>query len=256
MNLKIHAPIRIAILECDTPLPKTKERFKGYGGVFELLLRSSAKALNRPELDPEKGLEISKWQVELDPDNYPDPETIDAILITGSKHDSFADTPWINKLVEYTERILSQTQVRVIGVCFGHQIVGRALKAGVGRNPDGWEAAVNNIDLSAKGKELFGVEKLRLHQMHRDCVFYYPEGVEELGSSPVCKVQGMYSPKRLMTVQGHPEFNQDIMREIVNTRHATGIFDDEAYNNHVTKVNLPHDGLIVGQAFLKFLLEQ
>ncbi|KAK4935725.1 hypothetical protein LTR10_023268 [Elasticomyces elasticus] len=256
MNLKIHAPIRIAILECDTPLPKTKERFQGYGGVFELLLRSSAKALNRPELDPEKGLEISKWQVELDPDNYPDPETIDAILITGSKHDSFADTPWINKLVEYTEKILSQTQVRVIGVCFGHQIVGRALKAGVGRNPDGWEAAVNNIDLSAKGKELFGVEKLRLHQMHRDCVFHYPEGVEELGSSPVCKVQGMYSPRRLMTVQGHPEFNQDIMKEIVNTRHATGIFDDEAYNNHVTKVNLPHDGLIVGQAFLKFLLEQ
>jgi len=92
--------------------------------------------------------------------------------------------------------------------------------------------------------------------MHRDCVFYYPEGVEELGSSPVCKVQGMYSPKRLMTVQGHPEFNQDIMREIVNTRHATGVFDDQAFNNHITKVNLPHDGLIVGQAFLKFLLEQ
>jgi len=84
MNLKIHPPIRIAILICDTPLPKTKERFQSYGGVFELLLRSSAKALNRPDLDPEKGLEISKFQVEADPDNYPDPETIDAILITGS----------------------------------------------------------------------------------------------------------------------------------------------------------------------------
>ncbi|KIW60832.1 hypothetical protein PV05_01018 [Exophiala xenobiotica] len=256
MNLKLHQPVRIAILECDTPLPKTKDKFQGYGGVFEVLLRSGAKALGRPDLDPETGLEISKWQVELEPERYPDPGTIDAILITGSKHDSFADTPWINKLVDYTAMISSETQVRVIGVCFGHQIVGRALKAEVGRNPLGWEAAVTDVDLSAKGKEIFGVDKLRIHQMHRDCVFYYPEGVEELGSSPVCKVQGMYSPKRLMTVQGHPEFNKDIMREIVDTRHATGIFDDKAYEEHEKKVDLPHDGLIVSQAFLRFLTEK
>ncbi len=84
MNLKLHQPVRIAILECDTPLPKTKDKFQGYGGVFEVLLRSGAKALGRPDLDPETGLEISKWQVELEPERYPDPETIDAILITGS----------------------------------------------------------------------------------------------------------------------------------------------------------------------------
>jgi hypothetical protein len=62
--------------------------------------------------------------------------------------------------VDYTAKILSETDVRVIGVCFGHQIVGRALKAKVGRNPDGWEAAVNDVQLSEKGKELFGVDKL------------------------------------------------------------------------------------------------
>lgn len=84
MNLKIRPPIRIAVLECDTPLPETKKRFQGYGGVFEFLLRSAAKALGRSDLDPEKGVDISTWQVELEPDNYPDPETIDAILITGS----------------------------------------------------------------------------------------------------------------------------------------------------------------------------
>jgi GMP synthase-like glutamine amidotransferase len=192
-------------------------------------------------------------------------------------HDSFADTPWINTLVDYTAKILSETNVRVIGVCFGHQIVGRALKAGVGRNPDGWEAAVNDVQLSAKGKEVFGIDKLvsyaslasvrlrlcwrnlkisqRIHQMHRDCVYAYPDGVEALGSSPVCEVQGMYSPRRLITTQGHPEFNQEIMTEIIETRHTTGIFDDKAYNEHMGKVALPHDGVVVSQGFLKFLLE-
>lgn len=84
MNLKVPQPLRIAVLECDTPLPSTRKKFQGYGGVFEFLLRSGAKALNRPDLDPESGLEISKWQVELEPEKYPNPATIDAILITGS----------------------------------------------------------------------------------------------------------------------------------------------------------------------------
>ena len=91
--------------------------------------------------------------------------------------------------------------------------------------------------------------------MHRDCVFEYPEGVEELGSSPACKVQGMYSPRRFITTQGHPEFNEEIMTEIINVRHKTGIFDDNAYKAHMGKVSLPHDGVVVSQAFIRFLLE-
>ena len=81
-------------------------------------------------------------------------------LLSTTGHDSFADTPWIQTLVDYTAKILAETQVRVIGVCFGHQIVGRALKVKVGRNPGGWEAAVNDVQLTEKGKELFGVDKL------------------------------------------------------------------------------------------------
>jgi hypothetical protein len=83
MNLKAQRALRIAVLECDTPLPETKKKFQGYGGVFKFLLESGAKALSRPDLDPEN-IEFSFWQVELNPDKYPDPNDIDAILITGS----------------------------------------------------------------------------------------------------------------------------------------------------------------------------
>jgi GMP synthase-like glutamine amidotransferase len=157
-------------------------------------------------------------------------------------------------------------------VCFGHQIVGRAMGVKVGRNDAGWETAVNDVQLTEKGKEVFGMEKLvctnptakvapltppqRLHQMHRDMVFYYPQGVEELGYSPVCKVQGMYAPKRLFTVQGHPEFDEEIVTEILKSRHAAGIFNDEDFEAGMERVVKPHDGLVVSQAFLKFLLEE
>lgn len=92
-------------------------------------------------------------------------------------------------------------------------------------------------------------------QMHRDMVYSYPPGVEALGSSPVCNVQGMYSAGHFISIQGHPEFTSDIMREIIETRHSTGIFDDEAYKIHSKKIDLPHDGLKVSQSFIRFLLE-
>jgi GMP synthase-like glutamine amidotransferase len=97
--------------------------------------------------------------------------------------------------------------------------------------------------------------KQKIHQMHRDIVFSIPQGIESLAHSPVCSVQGMYASKRLLTVQGHPEFTQEIMEEILDTRHKTGIFDDEAYETHMKKVALEHDGVAVGRAFLRFMSE-
>lgn len=96
----------------------------------------------------------------------------------------------------------------------------------------------------------------RIHQMHRDIAFSYPDGVESLGSSPTCKVQGMYSPGHIITVQGHPEFTEAIMGEIIEARHTSGIFDDKAYQEYSQKVPLPHDGLLVSRAFVRFLLDR
>jgi len=249
----MRSPVRLAILACDTPLPNTKSKYGGYGGVFEALLRAGVKASGYPDSD--SVLQFSNFQVELYPDKYPDLDDIDAVLITGSRHNSFEDVPWINTLVDYTAKILAQDRVRMIGVCFGHQIIGRALGVKVGRNDKGWEASVNEVELSPTGKELFGKDKLNLHQMHRDMVYYYPQGVEELGSSPICKVQGMYAPRRFITVQGHPEFTQEIMSEIIESRHKIGIFDEAAYKEAMGKSPKAHDGLVVSKAFVKFLLE-
>ena len=74
------------------------------------------------------------------------------------EHNSFDSSPWIIRLVDFTRKALAHPRVRVIGVCFGHQIVGRALAGdkAVGRNEKGWEAAVNEVQLTKKGKEMFG----------------------------------------------------------------------------------------------------
>ncbi|CAL5870585.1 uncharacterized protein PFLUO_LOCUS4824 [Penicillium psychrofluorescens] len=248
-------PLRIAVLECDTPLEGTHRRYNGYGGVFRALLSASAKALNQPEiLDPESGLDISCWDV-VNGDAYPKLEDLDAVLLTGSRHNSFDDIPWINRLVEFTQQILAQDRVRILGICFGHQIVGRALGAKVGRSEQGWEIAVCGMDLTEKGKELFGREKIRIQQMHQDIVFEYPPNTISLGSSPICAVQGMYAPGRFVTVQGHPEFTREIVTEIVQNRARLGVFNEHQAQDALGRVGDEHDGVAIGAAFLKFLLE-
>jgi GMP synthase-like glutamine amidotransferase len=95
-----------------------------------------------------------------------------------------------------------------------------------------------------------------IHQMHRDVVYTSPPSIELLGHSPRCDVQGMYEKKRLITVQGHPEFNGDIVSELLENRHEKGIFDDGTYKDGMDRVRKHHDGVAVSAAFIRFMLEQ
>jgi hypothetical protein len=83
-------PLRIAILECDTPLDNTRARYEGYGGVFKQMLERGADQLGHAGLNSKEGLELKFYNVELQ-ERYPRLEDIDAILITGSSepHSSF-----------------------------------------------------------------------------------------------------------------------------------------------------------------------
>lgn len=82
-----------------------------------------------------------------------------------SEYDSFVDIPWTNQLVDFVKKILAQDRVKLVGVCFGHQIIGRAMGAKVGRNEEqGWEVSVTDVDLTPEGQKVFeGKEVLVSH---------------------------------------------------------------------------------------------
>lgn len=89
-----------------------------------------------------------------------------------TEYNAFDNDPWIIRLTEYIRAVLdnippppppttsSTKQTPVIGICFGHQIVARALGVFVERNPQGWEVSVNEIGLSEVGQKIFGRDTL------------------------------------------------------------------------------------------------
>ncbi len=86
--------LRIAILECDTPLPRAAAKYGGYGGIFTALLHASADNIGWDKsalhitshhvLDDEKGT-VGTEEGEEPERRYPKLEDIDAVLITGSR---------------------------------------------------------------------------------------------------------------------------------------------------------------------------
>lgn len=91
--------------------------------------------------------------------------------------------------------------------------------------------------------------------MHRDIVLEIPMGTENIGSTLTCKIQGLYSQRRLITLQGHPEFTSEIVREILEIRKKGGIFTREIFTEMIGRVDDKHDGMVVARAFLKFMRE-
>ena len=155
-------PLRIAILECDKPLDSARRELGGHIGVLTALFKSAVDGLEHPRISAKEGVELKAYDV-VDAQDYPSPDSLhslDAVLISGSRYNAFDNDPWILKLLDFVKNILQHDLLPLLGVCFGHQIIARALGAPVGRSENGWELSVTPVDLTERGQEVFGKTSL------------------------------------------------------------------------------------------------
>lgn len=90
--------------------------------------------------------------------------------------------------------------------------------------------------------------------MHRDFVPTCPPGVESLGRSSRCEVQGLYAKGRLISLQGHPEFTGKLVDELLELRRGT-VLSEYIYQDGKQRAFDHHDGTPIAATFLRFLLD-
>ncbi|KAK6509035.1 hypothetical protein TWF481_003801 [Arthrobotrys musiformis] len=240
----------LAVLECDQPLDAARIERGGHTGVWTALFADAADALGQNR----ERIEVIGYNAEEGlPSLAPNAErAVDAVLISGSRYNAWGDDGWIVDLVAFVKECVAK-KVPVLGVCFGHQIVGRALGGEVGRNVNGWEVAPTVLGVSEVGKKVFGKESLTLHLMNRDIVKTCPADMQVLASSSKTEIHSLYRPGEILTVQGHPEFDGEVIEELLKMRMESGVIPKDVGEDGIKRAPLPHDGVTVTVAFWKFL---
>jgi GMP synthase-like glutamine amidotransferase len=82
----------------------------------------------------------------------------------------------------------------------------------------------------------------------------FPEGWTGLGKSTKCTVQGAYQPSRVLTYQGHFEFDCLINTETVKAFRDK--WDSEVVQQFLEDIDADDDSLVAAEILLKFLLEE
>lgn len=142
------SPLRIAVLECDKPLDQARIKLGAHTGAWRRVFEAASSS------DPPI---LTSYAVE--DGVYPDLSEVDGILLSGSRYSAYSEDEWVVNLVAFVQSAFDK-KVPVVGICFGHQLVARALGAKVAPGFGGWEIGPSKINLSKTGQELFGKSEI------------------------------------------------------------------------------------------------
>lgn len=149
---------------------------------------------------------------------------IAGVLISGSPLDAWAPDP-VNDRLAKVVLFCHENKRPFLGVCYGHQLMGVALGARVGRDPAGVEFGNTAIELTEEGRRdpLFdGISPaFDALESHQDSVQSMPDGATLLATGRHTPIQAFRYGEWLRGVQFHPEHDPDILRFIWEPRRTT-----------------------------------
>jgi GMP synthase (glutamine-hydrolysing) len=155
----------------------------------------------------------------------PDLREYAGMVVTGAPASLTQPEPWMENAIELI-RQAAETEVPVLGVCFGHQLVGCAFGAptvpavGVG------EHGSHPVTLTETGKSdpLFThmptefLAQLTHYDQVDPLAVSFSNGLQVLATSPGCAVQALAAGENIRSVQYHPEFSTRLMQTYLDKR--------------------------------------
>lgn len=149
------------------------------------------------------------------------PEAYSGVVITGSSASVYDQEPWSEEALGWIRGAVA-AGVPVLGVCYGHQLLGEALGGpGTVRRAAGPEVGYHTVRLR-RGDPLFDAlpEQFTTFMTHNDEVVARP-GFEVWGDSDACALQALRVPGRpVWGVQFHVEYPPEEQLRLLRMREA------------------------------------
>jgi GMP synthase-like glutamine amidotransferase len=141
----------------------------------------------------------------------PEPETLDAVLITGSSAGVYDNhLAWMQPLREFIRGAYA-ARTPMLGICFGHQIMADALGGDVRKSDKGWGLGRHVYGVKSRPAAVAGdLPEFAIACSHQDQVIAPPADAEVFLASEFTPNAGLaYRNGAAMSLQPHPEFEDD-----------------------------------------------
>src|SRR3954464_14466485 len=142
--------MKLAILETGRPPGDLEAKFGNYASMFARML------------GPEFQIETFEVQAGELP---PAPTAHGAYLITGSPAGVYDPLPWIAPLSDF---IRAADTSKMIGICFGHQIMAEALGGHVVKSEKGWGAGLQRYEIVRNEPWMDATGEVAVPASHQD----------------------------------------------------------------------------------------
>lgn len=234
--------MRLGILQAGDINPKMKGNLPNYRDMYDALFDKVVPKIALTYFDITKG-------------DFPSSvDDCDAYLITGSPSGVYDEEDWIARLKDFIPLAYTAGK-KLIGICFGHQIIAEALGGKAEKSDQGWGVGVRSIKIEPPPHTPHKQDAdLNLLYMHQDQVVKAPTGANVLGGDEFCPIAAYHIGDQVFCVQGHPEFTPEVVDAIMDFR-ISAIGKDRVAEGKYSLKN-PHHGDEVGAWFGHFLNRQ
>ena len=232
---------RLGLLETDTLDPDLAAEFGSYGRMFARYFDGLGGNLDYRHYQVQAG-ELPR-----------DPGECAAYLITGSRAGVYDDLHWLPPLRAWL-RDFHARGARILGICFGHQLIADTLGGHAAKSPRGWGVGVYTVQVHAgHWPRPWGVPPatLNLLHSHQDQVIAPPPEAITLAGSDFCPHAALAIGTNVLSFQGHPEFTRDYLRRLMARRSERP--DAARYRAALDSLDQPTDEEAVGRWLLEFI---
>lgn len=202
---------RIAILVTGAPPSALQPAFGDYAAMFGAILG--------------EGFETTPFDVQAG--HFPDLETFDGAIVTGSAAGVYDELPWIAPLLDWLRTARGRT--RLVGVCFGHQAMGQAFGGLVEKSDRGWGVGLHAYDVISEEPWMQPpAATIAIPVSHQDQVVRIDASARVIARCDFTPYAGLAWGEDAISFQCHPEFLHAYAQALVEGRRGSRIAEDVA----------------------------